>query len=749
MNKEYLELNLLDIKKIIAKQCYFDLSHDYILNEKVIFNPLIIIDNNKKVSEALEFIIKNSRLSLEGVKNLNYLVNKLRINSILNENELLEVLQHFNAVKRIRSILFKNNVESLKDYSDSLFFCEESIFNINRCIDLNAKIKEDASDIYKQLNEKLTKHTKISRDLIKKLFVKYEDSLQEKVVYTRENRNCFLIKNRDKNSLKGMIHGESTSKISTYFEPSELVEYNNQHIEILEAIEKERTVILKQLTQIVMKNYELIKYNLESLMMLDVVFAKANYGFENMCSIASFNRDYNLQVKDFFHPLINPEKVTSNSFNILSTKRQIIISGSNTGGKTIILKSIALSVIMAYLAIPIPCQSANIPFYDSILYAIDDLQSIEKSLSTFSANLSSLNNILNNATDKSLVLIDELGNGTDPQEGEALALAIIKKLVNKNISLVCTTHFSKIKEFALENPTMMLSSVGFNQNTLQPTYKYIENDYGYSNSFKIAEKYLDFKDIIKDATTIYNENKGESTKLLKELEELKKQLVIDKKKLDDEILANKEIINEYKQKLNDIKLNKQKIVEQFKIDYQQKLEEFKLLLKEKLIKNDADINFELEEDDIEVEDSFYDFKVGDIVKLKLTAQNAVIEKITNNSVELLINNKVMKTTLDKISKTDLKELKSKIQKKDIIVKSSPKDLNVIGKTSEEALHEVSLYIDKLLLAKVKFGHIIHGVGKGILKDKIYNYLKSNPYVKEFKMADFSNGGFGATDITLK
>lgn len=752
MNKDFLELNLLDIKKAIAKECHFDLSNNYILNEKISFNPLFIKDNNLKVLEALKFISEHS-LSLEGIKDIGYLTNKVKMDIVLNEKEILDVLLHFNNVKRIKNSFIKSDIDSLKDYVESLYFDDDLCLNIEKCLDFTGKIKLDATKLYFELNDRLNTHYKQGQELIKKLFVKYENSLQEKIIYIRDNRSCLLIKNRDKNSLKGMIHGESISKISTYFEPVELVGYNNKYIEVIDCIEQERIRILKHLTNLIKNKSYLIDYNLESLMKLDVVFAKASYGFKNNGIIANFNDEFNLIVESFKHPLIDEKKVVANSFKILNNKRKIVISGSNTGGKTIILKSIGLSVIMAYLAIPIPCIKANIPFYENILYAIDDLQSIEKSLSTFSANLYSLNNILKVANFKSLVLIDELGNGTDPDEGQSLALAIVKKLVEKNVSLVCTTHFRKIKDYALENEEMLLASVGFDQDNLKPTYKYLENDYGYSNSFKIARRYLEYEEIIDNAIEIFNQDKGESLKLIEELEFIKKQLIDDKHKIESKLNETENLKKMYTNKINDIKLKKEKIIGEFKKEYELKLTKFKKELADKLknLNNDiSEIEFDnFEKDQIYLNNNIEEFKIGEIVKLKLTSQNAKILALKNQNVELLINNKTMKTTIDNITKTPNKETVIKKYSHNFNIIKKPKELNVVGKNSEDALNEVSLYIDRLLLAKVKMGHIIHGVGQGILKKNIHIFLKNSPYIKEFKTSDFSNGGFGATDIFLK
>lgn len=747
MNKDYKELNLPEIRELIVRHCHLEQAKQFVRNQDIVFNPLVIQKENKRVFEALNYIRSYSRLSLDGLREIDIVLDKLKLHQILLEQELLDVASHYHAVRRIKNSLRKDEVIELKDYVDSLYFNQHTVDEILRCIHNSATIKEDASLRYKELSNQYTEHNQHLSQIQKQIFTKYEDSLQEKVLYSRDNRFCLLIKNRDKNSHKGMLHGDSASGVSSYFEPNELIHYNNKRIELLDQLEREKQRILKELSLLVATDREVLAYNMESLIALDVVFAKASFGFERNTCVAQLNFKQDLVVDDFIHPLLDGKTVVSNSFRIKSEQRKIIISGSNTGGKTIVLKSIGLAVLMAYLAIPIPAREAKIPFYDKILYAIDDLQSIEKSLSTFSANLSSLNTIIQQASEKSLVLIDELGNGTDPLEGQALALAIIQHLVHHNVSLVCTTHFSKIKDYALEKNDMMLSSVGFDPISLKPNYHYIENDYGHSNSFKIAKRYLDDLSIVDQAIELYNRDKGESARLIEELEKMKKELVDKEEELCQVLLTNKELNNQYKQKLNDIKLSKEKIIEDFRLKQQIILDEFKRNLAENKIQKD---DFEAE-DDIEIADNniIEDYEVGEQVRFALTNQLATIEKINGKQVELLINQKKMKTTLDKIIKTEqIKEIKTKIRT-EFRVKESPKEVNVIGKNAEEAIHEVSIYIDKLLQSKLKFGHIVHGVGQGILRNRIHQYLKQNPFIKEYKLSDLNNGGFGATDIVLK
>lgn len=749
-NKYFQTLDLVYLIEKIANFSSFELSKEEILNEKISFNPLNILRQNKFVDEALKIIKNHARLNFDGIKNLDLEIKKLNHKQILNKNEIFNIYNHLLNVRRIKNTLIKyEETEELKDFLESLYISKEEEDIISNIFDSNFNFKIDATENYYRLIEKLNS---IENNLNEKAYVwikNNEDSLQEKVVYKRENRVCFLIKNRDKNKFGGLFHGESSSKISSYIEPKEFLELNNQKQNILEEIRQEEERILLFLSELFFDKTYFLKCNIESMVKLDVIFSKAEYGFLNNCIIPNFNYEKRLELIDVAHPLIDEEKVVRNSFFLTNEKHKLIISGSNTGGKTVALKTIGLCVIMSYLAIPLIAKEANIPFYDMLFQAIDDKQSIEMSLSTFSASLVKMNEIILKTTSKSLVLIDEIGNGTDPIEGQALAVSIIDYLVKKDVSLICTTHFGALKDYALSKDNMLLSSVGFDINLLKPTYKYLEGDYGYSNSFLIAEKYLSNLDIIKSAKSFLNSEEKNKHEILEELENLKKE-TLDKnieilnlrKKLNEELQK----IKEEKKKINDeLNIKKQLFFEEYAIEFEELKKNFNKENLNKYKEKLNDLKKEFNEDNIKK-----DFKINDFVSFINTKQIGKIIAISKNKIKVNVNGMILNTDSAKLEKaTYQKPKENKEIRYEKINDKVIKEINVIGLNGDDAILEVSKYIDVLAINNRKLGHIIHGVGKGILQKRIHDYLSKHKNIKEYRFSEIYNGGYGATDIILK
>lgn len=754
-NHYFKALDLDKLKKLVSNYASFEMSKNNLLNESIILNPLLIKKQNLLVEEALSAIAVHGRIQFDGLKNIDKHINKLKRHQVLNINEVFDILEHLITVRRIKKTLIKQpELKELKDYIDGLYFNDQIIERINRSIDNNLKIKKDASKTYAAIIDEIDRNDASITILANELLNKYQDSLQDKLIYTRDNRLCLLMKNRDKYKFGGYIHGQSASGISTYVEPKELVNANNDRIELDIKKNEEEENILRKLSLLISEHALYLEYNLESLVKLDTIFAKADYGFVNKGICATFNDDKELLLEDVAHPLIAADKVVTNTYQMPSHRRKIIISGSNTGGKTVALKTIALSTLMAYLAIPIIATKAVIPFYDAILYAVDDNQSITKSLSSFSASLVKIDEIITYATNNSLVLIDELGSGTDPKEGEAFAIAVVEYLRKIDAAMVVTTHFNGLKDYAKLNDDMLLAGVGFDLDKLSPTYHYLENDYGTSNSFKIAGRYLNNQDIIKNAISFYHSQQNDYELLRQQLEKDRAELELRLK----ETAINEERINnlkeEYSKKIADLKNDKENILADYKLKYDLMLEEAKTIIKQlrqntnhkesldELAKLDLDDDF-----NAEVED----FSIGDLVKLKLTNQSGRIINIKGLNITIDIDGRRLKTSASKLTKV----LNHQIPTKKIIKQERsydihrPKPVNVIGMNSSDALSEVSKYIDKLLQARLKNGHIIHGFGKGILRKCIRKYLSNNQFIKEYHDADINNGGSGATDIILK
>ena len=468
---------------------------------------------------------------------------------------------------------------------------------------------------------------------------------------------------------------------------------------------------------------------------------------------ADFLIGKNFDFKDLAHPLIDEKIVVSNSYSLYKPYQGIVISGSNTGGKTVSLKVIGLSLLMSYLGIPIIASEASIPLYENIYIDIDDNQSIQDSLSTFSAHITNINNILNDANKNCLVLIDELISGTDPKQAQAISLAILDKIKEIGCAFIITTHIDEIKNYAYEDPDIMLSSVGFDMDTLLPTYHYLENTIGSSNAIEIASRYIDDQSIINNARNYLKDYKTKQDDLLDELalqisdyqkknDELKqKNIEIDN--LKDDLQSQIQIFN--KEKLN----LKQQYINELN-EYIKDIKEKALEKLESIKEKDTAIINEINNliDNEQIQEEIIEFHVGDNVRVKDNEQIGSIISIKNDIATVSIRNLTVKANIN-----DLILMPKQVKTKTYISKPRyarvSKELNVVGLRVEDALILVEEYIDKALASNMSSVKIIHGVGTGALKKAIRDILKKKKQIKEYHDGDYYDGGLGVTIINFK
>ena len=756
MNNYYSNLDLDDIKELVARYATFSLSKQAIMEERINYNPLYIRQINTYVKEALDYLNSGKSFNLDGVDDINAELDKAEHIDFLSIYELNKVYLHNIAVRRIRLLLRDDVIDSLNDFIDPLFYDDNFINSYEKTINNNLEVRPDASKLLMELTSKInSKRAEISKTATS-FMNNNEDSIQEKVVYLRNDRYSLLVKQSYKNRFNGIIHGESASKSAVYLEPRELVLLNNELAQLEADKESEIARLLLMLTYQVNAKVENYRYNIDSLIKLDSIIAKAEYGFSIKGVIPTFNNEHHFEMIGVGHPLIDRQNLVLNDYKS-HDYQGIVISGSNTGGKTIALKTIAITCINAYLGIPIIADKVDLPFYSGIFAIIDENQSIKDSLSTYSAALHSINELLNAVNKDSLVLIDEIGNGTDPKEGEALALAIVEKLLDIKCHFVLTTHFNQVKDLAYNDDRILLSSVLFDSEKMLPTYRYVENNYGYSNSLEIAKYYLNDVSIIERAYEIMNDSK---TRRELDMEKLASEIESYRLKVEEAENEKKELEEkrkEYEESLNKLNLEKTAILNEYKEKLNQQLSESRNRLKsiisefqskqisqqsaQQMLEESADETYDMISEK-------QDINVGDYVTyLSGKSVGKVIDR-KGDRIRAEFNGQIISGSIEYFVKSGMVETKKKKKHQERVFKQRPKDLNVIGLNSEEALQMVSIYIDDLLSAGVKSGHIIHGYGKGILRTKIHEYLKNNKFIKEFELSKGAGGG-GATDITLK
>jgi len=605
--------------------------------------------------------------------------------------------------------------------------------------------------------------------------------LQESVVTLRRDRYVIPVKSEYRSLIKGFIHDQSSSGATVFIEPEQVMEMNNElkHAMLEEANEIHR--ILLDFSSKISGMSDGIKYNIENMTEIDNAFARAIYSFENKNTLPILNNKGIIDAKNARHPLIDKNKVIPISIKLGEGYNFLLITGPNTGGKTVSLKLTGLLSLMAMSGLYVPCaDESKISIFKSVYCDVGDEQSIEQSLSTFSSHIKNIKEILEFSDEKSLILIDEIGAGTDPEEGSALALSIIKELLKKGGKGIITTHYSALKEFAVDSGKIENASMEFDPKSLKPLYKLNIGIPGSSNAIEIAKTLGISNEIITDATSNLSENKVGFENIIKKAEEARRES--EKLSLELEILKR-----EKEEELSKIQEEREKISKQREKIYLNAKQETKRIVSDKLeeaeeivseikdilkrvgleskevfkaseLKNRlansryltqdyADLPIELKKTDKK------QLKIGSSVYVKSFNSYAKLISINERKGEAEVLVGAIKSIV-KIS--ELYNQKDNVDKKENIkifkngnLSKPITEINVIGKTSLEAVDEVRNFIDQAVRHNLEEIKVIHGVGEGILLKEIRTYLKNDKNVKEFRRGKYGEGENGVTIITLK
>jgi DNA mismatch repair protein MutS2 len=579
--------------------------------------------------------------------------------------------------------------------------------------------------------------------------------------------------------VKGFVHDQSSSGSTVFIEPEQVIEYNNDLKTALIDEQNEIYRILQELTMQVASISSALRYNNEILVDIDTVYAKATYAFYTKSTYPKVNTSGIIDIKKGRHPLINPDFVIPVSVRLGKDYNFLLVTGPNTGGKTVTLKLTGLFTVMAMSGLYIPCEDeSEVSIFSEIFCDIGDEQSIEQSLSTFSSHMVNIIDFCNNLQFKPLVLLDELGAGTDPEEGSALALAVIEELLSKGAFGIITTHYSKLKEFALSDNRIENASMDFDTKTLRPVYKLNIGIPGSSNAIEISKRLGLSDKIANRAIELLSDNKVSFEKILKKAEETRQEA----EKLAEELSLIKaerlKELEEIKKERESVKTEKEKITLHAK-------QEVKRIVSERLVEAEAIIEnlqniynvLELENGELikartlknKLADSKYlqeelpltpyelktvdinKLSIGDTVYVKSLNGEAVINEINKNKnkVEVLFGSIKVFVKFDDIFNAK-KVKKEKPTVKRNVVRSMPKlEINILGKTVLEGVDEVEKFIDQAVVNNIPEIRIIHGMGTGKLKKGIWDYLKTNKNVLEFRLGRYGEGESGVTIVTLK
>ncbi|HET6786243.1 MAG TPA: Smr/MutS family protein [Erysipelotrichaceae bacterium] len=747
----------------VSRYTQFSLSRELILNLSPQYKPLWVIRENHRTEEAMEFLRIAGSCPMAGMRDIFTPLEKASKDITLGIEELMEVAVFGRGLSLAKSYYQKAEVKKvyLADLFDSIQEHTRVSIEIEKCISPSLEMLDSASSTLKSIRTRYRKALSDREQVTQRFMHQNASKLSDSISAIRNDRVVVLVKSSEKNSFGGLIHGESASGLSTYVEPPVLLDLNNKVSLLLEEEKEEIIRICKELSHLIKPISEDYINALETMALIDSYFARARFGEIHQGRVVELTDDSRIYFKGARHPLIDPKFVVANTYHLESSHPVLLITGPNTGGKTVSLKILGLFCLMGYSGIPVLADEAYCPMFDQIFVDIGDDQSIVQSLSTFSAHLSKLSTICDQATSKSLVLLDELGGGTDPQEGESLAIAVLDYLKHKGVKVVATTHYSKLKEYALKSNDVLMASVQFDMEAMRPTFKYLEGIAGQSYAFEIAARFNLNPSILEQALQLKTEAKSEQALLQEKLE----RKMIELKQFEETLLSQQAELNELRAKLikqeelfnqdKEKRLNKAK--EEIDALIETAQEEAQEILDEMRAQKQAPIHelitkkqqIDAKRLKVKQEPSLENIEIGDWVKLRSTNQQGQVIQLKKKQIVVNINGIRMEVSTSQVMRGEAPKSVKQVSIKHETVASVPLELNVIGYRVEEALPLVSQYIDNCLRAKMPFARIIHGHGTGALRQAVHTLLAKQDRIDTYRLGGQGEGGVGATVVTFK
>ena len=757
-----------------------------------------VVKLQQETAEALAMSVKKGKAPLGSTKEIRTALKRVEIGAILSSGELLNIASILRTSRRLKSY-YKEDVEEVKSpalegYFESLAVYPDVEREITRCIVAVDEIADDASPELAQIRKQIKVANGKIRETLHSIIYssKYQDMLQEAVVTMRQDRYCVPVKVEYKNAFKGIVHDQSSTGSTVFMEPVAVVELNNNlkglHMKEVDEIEK----ILTNLTNLVADVAPFILMNYENITALDVIFAKAEFALKIDAREPKLNNKGYINLKKARHPLLNQNEVVPIDVYVGDQFTTLLITGPNTGGKTVTLKTLGVFTLMAQAGMQIPAgEGSMINVFDDVFADLGDEQSIEQSLSTFSAHMTNLVRILNDMTLNSLILLDEVGSGTDPIEGAALAMSILEHLRKQQIRTVATTHYSELKLYAVSTEGVENASCEFDVESLRPTYKLLIGVPGKSNAFAISMKLGLPEHLIEDAKQFLHKENVKMEDILVELEYSKRMSEIEKEKAEGFRKEAERLKDEIQKERKKLEKSKQKIMERAN-------EKANVLLKE-VQKQADDMLKEVRQaarqaqvviDEKGLHDAKKQLTEG-TTKMQGKLQKAVGRKVGHKKVSKNIQpgEKVMVTTLMqpgvileapdssgkvlvqvgilpvKVKLTDLQRMDEEAVSQPV-KKDKPKtnsgvshrisktmniktDVDVRGLMVDEALPIVDKYLDDAYLSGLKQVTIIHGKGTGALRQAVTQMLKRHPHVASHRPGLYGEGEMGVTVVEIK
>lgn len=790
MNKNHKTLELDLILEKLAAECSCDDAKDLARGLKPACDMAEVEMLLQQTEDAFSLLARFGGPSFSGLKNVNNSLHRAAAGGSLNPKELLDIAYCLRALRTLDE--WRNHSSGVKTSLD--FFFEGITSNkyletkILSCIVSEEEIADKASDTLFDIRKKIRSKENSIREKLDSLIHSshYQQFLQEAIITQRNGRFVVPVKAECRGNVPGLVHDTSSTGATVFIEPASVVDANND-IKVLQG--KERDEIMRILYELSAESgdfAESIKHSYESAIRLNLIFAKAHLAYKMKATKPILNNEGIICLKKARHPLIDPKKVVATDIALGDEYDTLVITGPNTGGKTVSLKTLGLLTLMTMCGLLIPvADRSRVSVFNNILVDIGDEQSIAQSLSTFSSHMVNIIDIMKKADDKSLILIDELGAGTDPVEGAALAVSIIEALREKGAIIAATTHYAELKAYALDTPGVTNGCCEFDIETLRPTYKLLIGVPGRSNAFAILKHLGMTQDVINNAKAIVGSDNRDFEAVLEKLEASRHALEEERKvaeemterarKIEEKAQSEMDKIETLKaRELDKAKREAQKLIDAAERKSSQFLLELDKLKKEQTSSNATEIARKTrravkaqmgEMDDLinpnELADNWdYDYKLprnpvpGDRIVIKGIGEGDVLEFKNNN---VFVKSGLLKTRvklsdimiLDKPKKKPVKTQHNVYRTSSRADADVKTEIDMRGETVDEALSELGLFIDRCVLNNIEEIRIIHGKGTGALRSAVTDYLKTHPNVSEYRLGRYGEGENGVTIAKLK
>lgn len=774
---------LVELKKLASAS----ITSEYIDQVEISTQYEVVKNRLNETNEALKLIIAKGEPQLFGIVDIRSIIKRTEIGGSLTAGGLLQVSDFLRVSRGLKTYLKKdsyNKDEEVElEYIDKLI---EDLYTDKRLEDeINSKIiseEEIADDASRELL-RIRRGIVAKKDSIKNrlngILSSHADFLQDAIVTLRDGRYVVPVKIENKSRVKGLVHDISGSGQTAYIEPMAVVEANNdlKELYIKENLEIEK--ILRELSELVGETSEEIKSNQEKLIELDFIFAKARLALNYHANMPKLNREGRINLIKAYHPFLDRKIAVPIDINLGIDFTSLIVTGPNTGGKTVSIKTVGLLTLMTQFGLLIPADEASeIAVFEKVFADIGDEQSIEQSLSTFSSHMVNIVYILKNVMANSLVLFDELGAGTDPTEGAALARSIMDFMLERKIRCISTSHYNQLKVYALTTDGVANASMEFDVDSLSPTYRLLIGVPGKSNAFEISRRLGLPDEIIGEAKKLLSTENIEFEDVLQSIDEDRTKIREYKEELEREKIDLEKENRRLQSKIKKIEDQKEKILEKSREEAKRlllntkenvdiilseineardnissenskKIQEAQDLLRES-IKNARDKS-ELEI--TKAKNPIKEIKIGDKVRTSLGNIATVLE-LPDKKGNVLVQSGIMKMNMpkDSLTRIDVQEdttkhnTRSILQNKATNVKS---EIDIRGKNFEDAKDIVDKYLDDAYLSGLKSVRIIHGKGTGVLRKKLREHFRNVKTIKSYKDAEYNEGGDGVTVVILK